>query len=161
MIQVDLIHIIVWSILSAALIISLIIVIFYSDQPEKYKQFSILFIVLLAILEIPHFIFFDDAIYDFTVHIVAGTAIFMIFLNVKILPKRHRQLYSFFIVFGIIIFVEIFLSILEIFTTFVNPISINIFEDIVWTVIGGIIGLIIYYITKKDMKHNLIALKLK
>jgi hypothetical protein len=138
-------------------IIFLIIALIFSDRSKQYKMITIISVIILIILEYPHMLISDPYfivfIFDITVHIAAGISIFMLVSNFRFIQKKRRSYISLLMVIIFIVGIEIFLSILDIITTFINPNTWNIAQDIGTTVLGGFFGFLIYnfYESKRNM----------
>lgn len=127
-------------------VVMIVIIVYFSDRSRQYKTVSAILIIPALILEVPHFLLPDPTnLIDITVHIAAGLAIFMFVTNLRFINLQNRHWAAFFLGVITIISVEIFLSLLEIFTGYPNPIGIDSLEDILWNTFGGMIGLIIHY----------------
>jgi len=134
--------------ITSIITIFLIYTVLYSKVSKTYKIITVVFCISLVFLEVPHFMFQVDFIgwvFDITTHLVAGVTLFLLFYSLEILPKHNKELVALGLVFVSIVGIEIVLSILELTTTFINPIGINIIEDILWTTLGGLLGYAIVY----------------
>jgi len=124
----------------------IVIIAYFSDRSRGYRTVSAVLIIPTLILEVPHFLLPDPTnVIDITTHIAAGLAIFMFITNLRFIMIQNRHWWAFFLGVLVIIGVEIFLSLLEIFTGYPNPIGIDSLEDILWNTFGGMIGLVIHY----------------
>lgn len=144
--------------LSICFVIIGILFILYSKN-KKFLYVSIIFLILLGILEYPHLFFIDFYyILDILIHIIAGVVLFLFFfllfsISRYIGLRQKSYILSLLSVIFLILFIELFLSILDILTIFINPISWNILLDIFTTTIGGIFGyFMVHLINKKKIK---------
>ena len=154
--SIVIVDIFVWIILATSIIIMLLFVLLLSDKSKKYKIFTLMLCIPFIFLEIPHFMYSDNQLYDAIVHLFAGLSIYLVISNFKFFPRKNREWISLISIIIVIIGVELFLSILVIFTTFINPNTINILWDIMWTTIGGIFGFAIYYSIKNTNQFALV-----
>ncbi|MBD3195352.1 MAG: hypothetical protein GF317_09870 [Candidatus Lokiarchaeota archaeon] len=150
------INLILFIIIGFFICFAYVIIYLSSDRAKKFKTIAILFLTILFVFEIPHYLLPNNVFFDISVHIIAGISLFMFFLNVRYFPKKYRKIICIILVVCIIILIEIFLTILDLYTEFINPIGLNSFLDILWTTIGGVVGLIISYFIGKD-SYNLLS----
>lgn len=137
--------------LMIGLSLMMLIPIFSSDQQKPYRVFTLLTFIPLVILEIPHYYLPDPfLVVDILVHFCAGLTIFLVFSNLSFIKREIRGILSISLTITIIVLVEIYLSIQEITTGYPNPIGLNSLQDIIWTILGGLIGYVIFSKTKKE-----------
>lgn len=123
------------------------LILFFSDKSLKYRRVSIGALVMVIIWEFPHLLLPDPTkLIDVFTHLASGLAVFMTASNLKWIEEKQRVMVSFFLTVVVIVGVELFLSIVELTTGYPNPIGFNIVEDIVWHVLGGVVGIGIYKI---------------
>lgn len=126
------------------IILLMLVIIFYSDRPKNYRILSLICLLPTAILEFPHTLLPDPTnIIDISVHIAGGITIFIVINNMKSIPEEKRDLYSIFAVIGFIIALEGFQILLKLFADIGGPITWDVLEDILLTIGGGMIGLLI------------------
>lgn len=131
---------------------SSVLVVFLSDKSRIYQLLSISILAVAYLLEFPHFLAPDPyLIIDVAVHVVAGLGVFLALTNIIKIDKPWRGYIALIITFGIIVTVEIFLSVLEIMRTYINPIGINSIIDIITFTFGGIVGYPLYLYVDKQI----------
>jgi hypothetical protein len=128
------------------LLIGLCIALIFSDMSKRYKIATIIIIIITVIMEVPHFyIDYSFSLLDYSVHIFGGMSLAIIVMNLRFIRKERRKLVSIALVIISIILIETGLSVIEILTSglFVNPIGINSITDILTTIFGGFIIVLI------------------
>lgn len=130
-------------------------IIFYSDRFKNYRILSILCLIPTALLEFPHTLLPDPTnIIDISVHIAGGLTIFIAITNVKYFQKEKRELIAMLAVIVFIVALEVFQILLTLVADIGGPITLDALEDILVTIGGGLIGLILARVFVKNSKEK-------
>ena len=133
-------------------IINVVLILKYSDKPRNYQILTYSFIGLLTVIEIPH-IFLSDptSLIDIFLHIVAGISFFISFSNLRFIEEETRSIRSFVYTILLILTIELLLTIFHNQYFIINPLDLNIVQDVLTTILGGAIGWTIYHFGFKDL----------
>jgi hypothetical protein len=131
-------------------VVLVFVVLFTSDQSKKYRYITISTYLPAFLLTIPHLLFPDptNAIDIFT-HIIVGLSVFLSFTNV--LRSPSRGIWSLFSSFLVIFAIEYFLSVLEVTIGYSNPLTLDTYEDMLFHLIGSIIGYLLFIKYRTDV----------
>lgn len=137
------------------IILLMVGIIFYSDRSKNYRILSVLCLIPTAILEFPHTLLPDPTnIIDISVHIAGGLTIFIAITNVKYFQKEKRELIAMLAVIAFIVALEVFQILLKLVADIGGPITLDVIEDILVTIGGGLVGLIVARVFYKDWKKE-------
>lgn len=143
-------NIVLLIVIQVAIIGMAVVILFFSDRTIGYRILSLLALVPMAVLEVPHLLYPDPTdLIDIFTHFTAGIALFLTASNLRTLNREVREWISVLVGIIAILGSEALLSVIG------GSISLDSVEDIIWNSIGSAVGMPLFWIFGKRLSAGI------